>query len=275
MKVLRGIGTVVLLFVLCAAVALTLVTGLVRFMAMNPAFVKTFMTTDGYCAEMRSRLSNDLDHVGLLYGFEEGELQKLVRDSSIRAYTNSMIDALYKAEDTDTLTLPPYPTEDFEAFARANTDFDAQGVKEFAEDCAKAVEEDLAAINVDMIVERFTALKNNSLVKWSLILFGAGLMLTAVMIVFLKLLYAGDGKRLGSVMVWGGLYMGVTLTFVPVLLFLVNDYVGKLKVDGAFRTVMSGYLNTILYGWFFVLLTLEILTVLFSVIAIIRACKRR
>jgi hypothetical protein len=62
---------------------------------------------------------------------------------------------------------------------------------------------------------------------------------------------------------------------VPVLLLLVNNYVGKLKVMSAFRTILTGYLNTILYGWFFVLLTLEILTVLFSIIAIIRASKRR
>ncbi len=275
MKVLRGIGTVILLLVLVAAIALTLVTGLVRFVAMNPAFVKTFMTTDGYCAEMRARLSDDLDHVALLYGFEEGELTKLVKDSAIRSYTNDMIDALYAAEETDTLALPPFPTAEFEAYAREKASFDEQGVRDFAEDCAKAIEEDLAAINIDLIVGRFTALHSSSLVKWSLVLFAAGLLLTIVMIVFLKLLYAGESRRTGSVVVWGGCYMGVTSVFVPVLLLLVKDYVGRLKVANACRTVLTGYLNTILYGWFFVLLTLEILVILFSIIAVIRASKRR
>ena len=275
MKVLRGIGTVILLAVLIGAIVLTLVTGLVRFMAMNPAFVKTFMTTEGYCAEMREKLSDDLDHVALLYGFEEGEVLKLVKDSAIRSYTNDMIDALYAAEETDTLSLPPFPTDEFADYARANTNFDEQGIRDFADDCAKAVEEDLAAINVDLIVGRFTALRSSGLVRWSLVLFAAGLLLSIVMIIFLKLLYAGESRRAGSVVVWGGCYAGVTLVFVPVLLLLVNDYVGKLKVMSAFRTILTGYLNTILYGWFFVLLTLEILTVLFSIIAIIRASKRR
>ncbi len=276
MKVIRGIGTIIVLALLVAAIVLTLAVGLVRFIAMNPAFLKTFLPTDGYCEELREKISEDLDHVALLYGIEEGKLGDLIKNKTIRAYTGDMIDALFAAEDAADLKLPKYPTEAFEAFAREQSGFDAQGVGDFAEDCAKAVEEDLAAINVSEIVSRFTALKNHQLMKWSLPLFIAGALLSIVMIVFVKLMYAGGSGRFGSVVVMCGLFTGVTLVFVPVMQFLLFDYVGRLKLTAsAFRTVLTGYLNTVLYGWFFVLLTLEILMILFSIIAVIRASKRR
>ncbi len=276
MKVIRGIGTIIVLALLIAAIVLTLAVGLVRFIAVNPAFLKTFLPTDDYCAELRSLVSEDLDHVALQYGFEEGELGKLLKNKTIRAYTNDMIDAFFAAEDAADLKLPKYPTEAFEALARERSDFDAQGVSDFAEDCARAVEEDLAAINVPEIVGWFTTLKNHQLMRWSLPLFVAGALLSIVMIVFLKLMYAGGSGRFGSVVVMGGLFMGITLVFVPVMQFLLFDYVGRLKLTAsAFRTVLTGYLNTVLYGWFFVLLTLEILVILFSIIAVIRASRRR
>lgn len=276
MKAIRGIGTIIVLAVLIAAIVLTLAVGLVRFVAMNPAFLKTFLPTDGYCEELRARITEDLDHVALLYGIEEGKLGGLIRNSTIRVYTGEMIDAFFAAEDAADLKLPNYPTETFEAFAREQTGFDAQGVSDFSEDCAKAVEEDLAAIDIPEIVGSFTELRNHQLMKWSLPLFVAGALLTIVMIAFLKLMYAGGSGRFGSVVVMGGLFMGVTIVFVPVMQFLLFDYVGRLKLTAsAFRTVLTGYLNTVLYGCFFVLLTLEILMILFSIIAVIRASKRR
>ena len=77
MKVLKGFGTIIVLALLVAAFALTLLSGLIRFMAMNPSYVKSFMVTHKYCEEIRDRLSDDLDHISALYGIEEGELKKL------------------------------------------------------------------------------------------------------------------------------------------------------------------------------------------------------
>ena len=277
MKVIKGFVTVILLTVLCAALALTLVAGLVRFAVMNPAYFKTFMATDRYCEEMRGWVSEDLDHVALLYGIEEGTLGMLVKNRSIRWYTNKMIDALYDQKSGDTLTLPDYPGDEFAAFARENTGFDEQGVRDFSEDCANAVRDSLAAVNVELIVGRFRSIRDNRLVSdWSLPLFFAGLLLTVILSVLLRLMYLGENKRAGSVVVWGGYFMGVTLVFVPVMQFLLFDYVGRLKITAsAFRTTLTGYLDTILYGCFFVLLALEALTILGSLIAVIRASKRK
>lgn len=276
MKVLKGIATVLILTVLCAALALTLAAGLVRFVALNPSFITTFMPTDSYCAELRSRISDDLDHIALQAGFEEGRLGKLVTNKAIRAYTDEVIDTLYAHKDGTVMKMPVYPTDAFEQFAKDHTDFSEQGRKQFAEDCATAVEEDIAAFGNETLVDLFTSFRNNRIVKWSLVLFIAGLMLSVLMIVFLRLLFLGEARRAGSVIIWGGLFMGVTVVFVPVMQFLLFDYIGRLKISvSAFRTVLTGYLSTILYGWFFVLLALEILTILGSVIAVILACRKR
>ena len=275
MKVLKGIGTLIVLCVPIAAIALMLAAGLIRFMAMNPAYIKAFMPSHSYCAELRERISEDLDHVALLYGFGEGDLAKLVSDRSIRSYTNRMIDALYEEEDLSDLTLPAYPTEAFAEYAREHTAYSEQGVQDFAEDCAIAVEEDLASINVDLITGRFEAVRNSPVVKYSLFLFIAGLMLAILMIVFLKLMYLGS-RRAGAVAVWGGCFMGVTVVFVPVLQFILFGYVERLNISvSAFRTILTGFLNTILSGWFYALLAPELLTFLLLLIAAFRAGRRK
>ena len=276
MKLFRGIGAALILVVLIASIVLTLVAGAVRFMVTNPAYLKTFMPTGSYCREMRERLSDDLDHIALLYGLEEGSLSEVVTDDAIRSYTNTMIDALLQENATAPLQLPSFPEDGFRDYVRAHTAFSEQGVNDFAEDCAQAVTEDLAAINTTLIIEPFLAFRENTFTKASLILFIAGLMLVILMIVFLKLMYMGKSKRTGSVLVWGGSFAGVTVVFVPVMQFLLFDYIGRLNISiSAFRTVLTGFLNTILYGWFIVLIVLEILTFILLLVAITRASGNR
>lgn len=276
MKVLKGIGTALVLVVLIAAIAMTLTAGAVRFMATNPWYLKTFMPTGSYCSEMRERISDDLDHIALLYGLQDGALDEVVTNDAIRSYTGTMIDALLAENATAPLDLPAYPADAFADWMRAHTSYSEQGIHDFAEDCAQAVTEDLSAINTTLIIEPFLSFRENTFTKTSLILFVAGMLLVVLMIVFLKLMYMGKSKRAGSVLVWGGSFMGVTVVFVPVMQFLLFDYVGRLNISvSAFRTILTGYLHTVLYGWFIVLAVLELLTFLFLLIAITRASSRR
>ncbi len=269
MKVMKGIGTALILAVLIAAIVLTLVSGAVRFMATNPWYLKTFMPTGTYCAEMRERLSDDLDHIALLYGLEEGSLSGVVTNDGIRSYTNTMIDALLAEDAKVPLELPAYPADGFADWMRTHTAYSEQGVKDFSEDCAQAVTEDLGAINSQLLIEPFLAFREHTFTKASLILFIAGLLLVVLMLIFLKLMYMGKSKRAGSVLVWGGCFMGVTVVFVPVMQFLLFDYVGRLNISiSAFRTILTGFLNTVLYGWFFVLLGLEVVSFILLLIAI-------
>ena len=276
MKALKAIGTALILLVLCAAIVLTLVSGAAKFLAANPSYLKTFLPTKSYCAEMRERLSDDLDHIALLYGLEEGSLSEVVTDDAIRSYTNAMIDALFAENATAPLELPSFPKDGFADYIRARTAYSEQGVADFAEDCAQAVTEDLSAINTALVIEPFLRFRENTFTRSALILFFAGILLVILMCIFLKLMYMGRSKRTGAVVLWGGCFMGITLVFVPVMQFLLFDYVGRLNISvSAFRTILTGFLNTILYGWFFVLLALELLTVLLLIVAIARASRRK
>ena len=276
MKLFKWIGTVIVLVILCASIALTLTAGALRFLVLNPEYLRTFMPTKSYCAEMRERLSEDLDHVALLYGLEEGAFSEIVTDDAIQSYTNTLIDALYAEDAQVPLNLPAFPADGFKAYLRANTSFPAQGIDDCAEDCALAVTEDLSAINTELLIRPFLSLRENTFSRSSLILFIAGLLLTVVMLVFLGMMYYGKSKRAGAVLRWGGCFMGVTLVFVPVMQFILFGYVERLNITAsAFRTILTGYLNTILYGWFIVLLALELLTFLLLLAAIVRASHRK
>lgn len=272
MKLFKAIGTAIVLTVLCAGLALALVAGPVRLLALNPTYLKTFMPTKSYCDELRERISDDLDHVALLYGLEAGALSDVVTDESIQSYTSAMIDALFSQKTSTKLDLPPYPADGFAAYLREHTAYSEKAIADFSEDCAAAVTEDLSAINATLLVETFTSFRDGVFAKSALLLAVAGLLLAVLMCLILKLMYAGKSRRAGSVVLWGGCFMGTTLVFVPVMQFLLFGYVERLNLTvSAFRTALTGYLNTVLYGCFLALLGLELLTFLLLLIAIARA----
>ena len=191
MKFFKVIGTAILLALLIASIVLTLAAGTLRFIVLNPAYIKAFMPTKTYCAEMRERLSEDLEHVALLYGVNGDALKEVVTDDAIHAYTDRVIDALFAENATFPLALPAYPADEFVRFARAHTAFGEEGVRDFSEDCAQAGTEDLSAINTDLIVKPFLELRNNTFSKSALILFVAGLLLTLILLIFLRMMYTG------------------------------------------------------------------------------------
>ena len=276
MRLLRTLGTALVLIILCASLVLTLVAGPLRFMALNPAFLKTFVPTKSYCEEMRVRVSDDLDHVAILYGLESGALNDVVSDESIKTYTSALIDAMFAQETTDSLNLPAYPTDGFAAYLKAHSSYSDKAIEDFSQDCAAAVTEDLSAIDASLLVSNFTRFRDSMFVNLLPILFGAGLALTVLMCAIMKLLYAGTSKRAGSVLMWGGCFMGITLVLVPVSQFLLFDYVGRLNITpSAFRTILTGLLYTSLYGWLIVLLALFVLVTLFLALAIVRAARKK
>ena len=277
MRFFKAIGTLILLALLCASIVLTLAAGALRFVALNPAYIKAFLPTNLYCEEMRARLSDDLDHVALLYGLEEGAFSDVVTDEAIRTYTNTLIDALYAEDAKSPLDLPAFPADGFRTCLRTNTSFSEQGIKDCAEDCAQAVTEDLSAINTPLIIGPFLTLRNHTFSRSSLVLFVAGLLLVILMLVFLRMLYYdAKSKRTGAVVRRGGCFMGVTIVFVPVMQFILFGYVGRLNISpSAFRTMLTGFLNVVLYGWFLALLALELITFLLLLVAIARAAHQK
>lgn len=267
MKLGRAIGTVVLCLLLCFSSALLLGTGLLRLVVLNPAYYKAFTVTPAYCAELRQRIGENLDHVAILYGLDEGALTDVVTDADIAAYTAALIDALFDEQTTDTLTLPPYPTEGFASYLRAHTAYSEQAIRDFSEDCAASAGGDLAAINVGLFVSAVTKIRTSRLAVLSPVLAFAALLLTGVLIALVKTVHA-DAPRIGRVAIWGGLFMGVTVLFVPLGEFWLFDYIDRLNLSlSAFRTILSGLLKTGLYGCLAALGALLLFTFLLLVIA--------
>ena len=277
MKALRVIGTAIVLTVLCAAIVLTLAAGGVRFLALNPQYLIAFVPTRSYCEQLREDLADDLDHVALLYGLDPGELSDVVTDESLRDYTADLIEALFDADASDELELPSYSARPFARYLRKQrTEYSEQAIEDFSEDCAAAVTEALTAINATPLVQLFITFRDSRLADSALLLFIGGAILTLLMCVILRLMYLGSARRAGSVVLWGGCFMGVTLVFVPVMQFLLFDYIGRLNITAsAFRTILTGLLYTTLYGFFIALSALQFVFTLLLLIAIIRASRRK
>lgn len=267
MKFGKAVGTVVLCLLLCFSTALLLGTSLLRLVVLNPAFYKAFAVTPAYCAELRTRIGENLDHVAILYGLDEGALNDVVTDEDIAAYTDALIDALFDDATTDTLALPPYPTEGFAAYLDAHTAYSEQAIRDFSEDCAASVYEDLSAVNVGLFVSGVTRVRTSRLALLSPVLAAAALLLTGVLIALVKTVHS-ETPRIGRVAVWGGLFMGVSTLFVPLSEFWLFDYIDRLNLSiSAFRTILSNLLKTALYGSLAALGALLAVTLLLLIVA--------
>ncbi len=248
MKLSKAIGTVLLCCLLLLGTALALVTGLLRFFVLNPHFYQAFVPSASYCSELRARIGENLDHVAILYGLEEGVLTEVVTDADIRSYTGALIDSLFDDATTDTLTLPSFPKEAFSDYLRAHTAYSEQAISDFSEDCAASVNDDLAAINLSLLVSGFSRLRSSRLALLSPVLLLASLALVGVLIAMTATVHS-ESPRTGAVAIFGGLFLGISTVFVPVMVFWLFDYIGRLNLAvSAFRTILVGILSTALYG---------------------------
>lgn len=267
----KAVGTVLLCVLILFSSAVMLVSGLLTFVVMNPNYYKAIVPNRMYCDELRARIGENLDHVAILYGLQEGELSEVVTDADIRAYTAALVDALFREQTTDSLTLPAYPTEGFAAYLKAHTAYSDQAIKDFSEDCAASVGEDLAALDVNLIVSGFTRLRTSRLAQLAPILMIASTALTGILIAMTCAVLAEE-RRARGVTVWGGLLLGTATVFVPLSQFWLFDFVGRLNIDiSAFRTILTGLLNAALYG------CLAVLGVLMAaeIVLLIASCLRK
>lgn len=248
MKPLKVFGTLLLCLLLLCSTVLTLASGLLSFVVLRPAFYKAFVPSKAYCDELRARIGENLDHVAILYGLDEGALTDVVTDADIRAYTAALTDALFDSGTTDTLALPPYPAEGFADYLRAHTSYSEQAVSDFSEDCAASVTGDLSAVDVGLLVSGVSRIRSSRLASLAPVLFLAAFVFGCALIALLLAVHT-HSPRAGRVAVLGALFMGLTVVFVPLSQFWLFDYIGRLNISiSAFRTILSGFLNTALYG---------------------------
>lgn len=244
----KAIGTVALCLLLLFASAVALATGLLTFVVMNPAYYRAAVPTKAYCAELRERIGENLDHIAIQYGIEEGSLNDIVTDEDIRAYAAALTDALFDENTTDSIALPAYPTDAFAGYLRAHTAYSDQAIRDFSEDCAASVTEDFGAVGVGLLVGTVVKLQSSRLALLTPILFIASAALTVILIAMAATVFA-EQRGVRGVVIWGGLFLGTATLFVPIMEFWLFDFVGRLNISAsAFRTILTGFLNAALYG---------------------------
>lgn len=275
MKFWKGLASLVLIVLLLCTVSIGLFSGLFRFVAANPAYLKTFLPTQSYCDELRARIGENLEHIALLYGLEDNALYEVVTDTDIRVFTEAMIDAFYSAESADSVVLPVYDPSPFREYLAARTALSEQAISDFSEDCAAAVTEDLHAVNLDLVLNLFVSMTHSPVYRFSPILCCSCVLLTVLLLVFLNTMHS-RAKNTRRILSWGSLFMGTSIVFVPVMQFLLFDYIGRLNISvSAFRTILSGMLNTVLYGCLVILLVLTVLFLVGLLVSIGLACRRK
>lgn len=246
MKLSKAFGTLILTALIILGVFLALASSLFSFMVLNPAFLKAFVPSGSYCTEMREQLGKNLDHIALLYGLDEGSLSGIVSDEEINAFTKMSIDRLF-GNDPGTQCLS-YPKEPFSDYLRTHTAYSEQAAADFSEDCAESVTKDLLSLNTDIISQAADTVLSSRLVKLSPVLSVASILLVFVLSLMMRTVHS-ERLSVSSLCTAGGFFCGAAAVFVPLTVFWLFDYIGRLNIAvSPVRTALTGLLGTMLYG---------------------------
>ncbi len=257
MKLSKAVGTLILTCLITLGVFLALISSLFSFMVLNPVFLKTFVPSGQYCSEMREQIGKNLDHIAILYGLNEGSLTDVIKNEEIRNYTDLSIDRLFGSTDTDALSYPKGPFSDY---LRKHTAYSEQAAADFSEDCAESVTRDLMSLNTDIIVSAVSAVLSSRLAKLSPILSMASVLLVFVLSIMMRTIHS-ERRSVSSLCTSGGFFCGASAVFVPLTVFWLFDYIGRMNIAvSPIRTALTGLLSTMLYGC----LSVSGLIVLFS-----------
>ena len=278
MKGFRTFLTVIIVPVLIVSTALTLVSGLLRFVVLNPSYYKRHLADGQYCAEMQTYLNEDLSHIAILYGLNETALDNFITETDIKDYTARYVDAVFNINETDgKLDVPAYPDNPFINYILSNTSYDYQAATDFAEECVEAVESDLSAISQPMLLGVVATLLKSELVIEFTALFILLLVLSLGLSAVLFFIHIGEIKR-GLTALFGSLFCGATLVFVPLWVFELKGYTERLNLaPSAGNTQLTGILDAFLSGGTTItgIMLLVCLAVLIPCCIIGRKAKRR
>lgn len=272
MKFSKALGTLILTCLITLATFLSLVCALLSFMVLNPLFLKTFVPSGTYCMEMRGQIGKNLDHIALLYGLEDGVLSDIVSDVEIRSFTKFSIDKLFTGETGTTEDLS-FPKEPFSDYLRDHTAYSEQAAADFSEDCSQSVTQDLLSLNTDIISSAAGTVLSSRLARLSPVLCAASVMLMFVLTLMMRTVHS-DRRSVSSLCVSGGFFLGASAVFVPLVVFWLFDYIGRVNIAlSPIRTALTGLLNTMLYGCLAVSGTLVLVSFLILLVSSVFAAK--
>lgn len=273
LKFSKAVGTLVLTCLITLGVFLALVSSLFSFLVLNPAFLKKFVPSGPYCAEMREQVGKNLDHIAMLYGLDEGTLSDIVSDEEIQSFTRSSIDKLFNGEaEAQDLS---YPGKTFSDYLRAHTAYSEQAAADFSEDCAESVTRDLLSLNTDIVSSAAVSVSSSRLAKLSPVLSAASILLVFVVSLMLRTIHS-ERRSISSLCTAGGFFCGSSAVFVPLTVFWLFDYIGRMNIAiSPIRTALTGLLGTMLYGCLAVSGTIVLISFLVLLLSSIFAAKGR
>lgn len=245
MKLSKAVGTLILTCLITLGVFLALISSLFRFLVLNPAFLKTVVPSRSYCAEMREQIGKNLDHIAILYGLNEGSLSGVVTEEEIQSFTEFSIDRLFgRTEGTDL----SYPEKPFSDYLREHTAYSEQAAADFSEDCAESVTQDLLSLNTDIISSAADAVRSSRFAKLSPVLSAASILLVFVLSMMMRTVHT-ERRSVSSLCTAGGYFCGASAVFVPLTVFWLFDYIGRMNIAvSPVRTALTGLLSAMLYS---------------------------
>lgn len=249
MKKFRTFLTVIIVPILIAGVALSLLSGILRFVVLNPNYYKKNLANKSYCEQMQGYINEDLDHIAILYNLEDGAMENFVSTESIKEYTSRYIDTVFDINNTDgSLVVPKYRNNEFVNYILSNTSYNYDAATDFGDDCAEAVESNLASINQDILLDNVALLLESDLVIQFTALFVMLAGLTLGLMALLIFMYIGS-LRQGVIAVFGSVFCGATLIFVPLWVFELKGYTERLNLaPSAGYVQLTGIINTFIGG---------------------------
>lgn len=272
MKLSKAVGTLILTCLIALGVFLALISSLFRFLVLNPVFLKASVPSRSYCAEMREQIGKDLDHIAILYGLNEGSLSAVVTDEEIQSFTKLSVDRLFgHSEGTDL----SYPGKPFSDYLREHTAYSEQAAADFSEDCSESVTQDLLSLNTDIITSAADAVRSSRFAKLSPVLSAASILLVFVLSLMMRTVHT-ERRSVSSLCTAGGFFCGASAVFVPLTVFWLFDYIGRMNIAvSPVRTALTGLLSTILYGCLAVSGVIVLVSFLILLISSVFAAKKK
>lgn len=249
MKTFRTFMTIIFVPLLIISSAMTLLSGLLRFAVLNPNYYKRNLADKAYCEEMLEYINEDLNHIEILYGLEDGALEGLIGEEDIKSYTALYIDAVFALDQTGgVLQIPQYPNNAYVNYMLSNSPNSYEAAVDFGEDCSEVIESHLSAVTQPMLLDNVTYLLQNKLVVEFTALFAMLLGLTVGLSVLLVCCYIGKIKS-GLIALSGSLFCGTSLVFAPLWMFNLKGYTERLNIaPSPYRTQLVGILDSFLGG---------------------------
>ena len=275
MKALRVILTPVFVILLMVSFALTGLSAAFRLTVCNPDFYIRMLPRYSYLENMQDAINDEVNHVGALYGFEDGALDDLVTTDEIRAYTGTYLAAAFAYDGSEPFHIEPFSSPCYAEYFSAHTDFGYDAAVEFSEDCLFEAQAAMTASSSDLLLGGLSGLMQNRYVVLIERLIWSFVAVDCAILLMLLVLYIGKVRQ-GFLWMTGALFMGASTVFAPVTVFVCRGYADKLNIAAsALQVQVTAFFRTALSGAMTVAGTMLAATLVLLILAIALYVKKR